>query len=119
MNTPSATIADLIATQAVRTPDALALGAPGRGSLTSRRLQEHVAASAEMLAARGVGRSDCIAIVLPAGAELATAVLAVAEVGIAAPLNPAYTTREFALHIERLRPAALLVQGGTTSPALR
>src|SRR5262245_8287816 len=93
MSTPSATIPDLIEAQAVRTPDALAIGAPGRDSLTYRRLQRHLAATAETLAAMGVTRNDCVAIVLPAGAELATAVLAVAAVGIAAPLNPAYTAR--------------------------
>src|SRR5262249_49733137 len=58
MSGPSATITDLIEAQAARTPAALAIGAPGRESLTYCRLQEHVADTAEVLAAMGVGRND-------------------------------------------------------------
>src|SRR5262249_5077560 len=118
MTSPGATIVDLIEAQAVRTPDAPAIGAPGRSSLTYHQLQVHLATTGVLLASRGIGRGDRVAIVLPAGPELATAVLAVAAVGVSAPLNPEDTAPEFSLQLERLRATVLLTQAGAGLAAL-
>jgi non-ribosomal peptide synthetase component F len=55
----------LLETQAQRRPDAVAFVAPGRRPLTYGRLRTHVAEVDKTLRALGIGRNDCIAIVLP------------------------------------------------------
>ena len=85
----------LIAAQAKRTPDAIAIAAPKRAPLTYSRLHIHINNVVETLNASGVGRNDRVATVLPNGPEMAVAFLAVASGATSAPLNPAYGTDEF------------------------
>ena len=87
----------LIDAHAITTPEADALIAPGRPSLSYRRLATHVAETVGNLTRLGIGRNDRVALVLPAGPELALALVAIAAGAIVAPLNPAYQRREFAL----------------------
>ena len=66
----------------------------------------------------GVGRGDRVAIVLPNGPEMATAFLAVASSATAAPLNPGYRQEEFEFYMSDLAAKALIVETGSTSPAI-
>ncbi|HUR44090.1 MAG TPA: acyl--CoA ligase [Aestuariivirga sp.] len=66
----------------------------------------------------GIGRNDKLAIVLPNGPEMATAFVACACAATIAPLNPAYREDEFHFYMEDLKTRALLVEEGSTSPAI-
>ena len=110
-------ISRLIEAQAARTPDAIAIVAPGRRPLTYSRLITHIEDTVATLNAMGFGRHDRIAIVLPNGPEMAVGFLAVAAGTGTAPLNPAFTAREFGLYLSDLKVNALIVQSGIDSPA--
>src|SRR2546428_8852334 len=110
-------IHDVLATQAKRTPDAIAIAAPRRTSLTYGRLCSHMGHVVQTLNAMGLGRNDRIAIVLPHGPEMAVAFLAIAAGATSAPLNPAYQANEFDFYLSDLHAKALLIQSGIDSPA--
>ncbi|TJW74242.1 MAG: AMP-dependent synthetase, partial [Mesorhizobium sp.] len=69
--------------------DAPAILAPDRPTLTHGGLRQLVGATGAALHARGIGRGDRVAIVLPNGPEMATSFVAVAASASTAPLNPA------------------------------
>lgn len=94
-----------------------ALLAPGRPTLTYDGLRGHVAAVIDGLNARGIGRNERVAIVLPNGPEMASAFLSVAAGATAAPLNPAYKEEEFDFYLGDLGAKALLVRAGDPTPA--
>src|SRR5689334_14393276 len=71
-------IPSLLADYAKRTPDALAILAPGRAPLTYGRLQQHMDDVLQMLHVLGLGRQDRIVLVLSNGPEMAVAFLTVA-----------------------------------------
>jgi acyl-CoA synthetase (AMP-forming)/AMP-acid ligase II len=70
------------------------------------------------LNARGIGRNDRVAIVLPNGPEMASGFLACAAGVTSAPLNPAYRAEEFEFYLSDLQARALIVERGSTSPAI-
>ena len=107
----------LLEVWAERTPDTVAIVAPGRTPLTYGRLRRHIDAVVHAFHAMGVGRHDRVAIVLPQGPEMATAFLAVAASATSAPLNPAYRANEFDFYLADLHAKALLIQSGMDSPA--
>lgn len=80
---------------AERAPESLAIAAPGRTSLTYFRLWDQIARGARILNGLGVGKGDLIALVLPQGPEMTTAVLTVAAVAAAVPLNPGLKGKDF------------------------
>jgi acyl-CoA synthetase (AMP-forming)/AMP-acid ligase II len=95
-----------------------ALRAPeGRAALTYGALRELVGRTVEALNARGIGRGDRVAIVLPNGPEMASVFVTVACGATTAPLNPAYRQEEFEFYIEDLKAKALLVAKGLDTPA--
>jgi acyl-CoA synthetase (AMP-forming)/AMP-acid ligase II len=109
------TIRDLLASGA---DDAQAIAAPGAKPLTYAGLRAQIDETIAALNAGGVGRGDRVAIVLPNGAEMATAFLSIASGASAAPLNPAYRPAEFEFYMSDLGAKALVVEAGSTSPAL-
>jgi oxalate---CoA ligase len=109
------TLQQLLATGA---DDAVALAAPGRPGLTYRGLRALVADTLESLNALGVGRNDRVAIVLANGPEMASCFIACASGTTSAPLNPAYRADEFEFYLSDLNARALIVQQGSTSPAV-
>ena len=111
------TIYQCIASQAARSPSALALLAPGRAPLSYVRLLEHLDDGVRVLTGLGLGRGDRVAIVLPNGAEMALAFLAVSTCATCAPLNPAYRAPEFDFYLSDLKPKALILLAGVDSPA--
>jgi acyl-CoA synthetase (AMP-forming)/AMP-acid ligase II len=95
---------------AIRAPD-------GRASLSHGGLRALATRTVAALNARGIGRGDRVAIVLPNGPEMATAFLTVACGATTAPLNPAYREDEFAFYMEDVKSRALIVQRGAATPA--
>ena len=98
--------------------DAVAFVGSGCPSLTYGGLREHVERTVARLNRFGVGRNDRIAIVLPNGTEMASAFVAIAAGTTSAPLNPAYRADEFEFYLSDLKAKALVVERGSTSPAL-
>ncbi len=113
MTAPS-TVFDLLLAGA---PNDFALAAPGRRSATYDCLRKHAVRTIGGLRDRGVGRGDRVAIVLPGGPEAAAAFVSVATGAVAAPLNPAYTEREFAFYLSDLGIKALMLTEGCDSRA--
>jgi acyl-CoA synthetase (AMP-forming)/AMP-acid ligase II len=97
---------------------ATAISAPGRAPLDFARLRALVAETTARLNALGLGRNDRVAIVLPNGPEMATCFVACASAVASAPLNPAYRADEFDFYLSDLGAKALIVERGSTSPAI-
>jgi acyl-CoA synthetase (AMP-forming)/AMP-acid ligase II len=73
---------------------------------------------AGLLRSIGVERRECVALVLPNGPEFVQLLLAITALGAAAaPLNPAYTSDEYAFYLEDLQPRLVLVPGGDMQAA--
>ncbi|GAA3069847.1 hypothetical protein GCM10010464_37650 [Pseudonocardia yunnanensis] len=76
------TVADLLAAQAARTPDAIALVA-GRERLTYAELDAAIDRTARLLLARGAGPERLVALALPRSTEMVVALFAVLRTGAA------------------------------------
>lgn len=113
--TRASSLTELIAAGA---QDAPALSAPGVNPLTYGNLRALVAKTRTDLNAHGIGRNDRVGLVLPNGPEMASAFIAVAASATAAPLNPAYKADEFKFYLDDLHAKALIVEAGSTSPAI-
>ncbi|OWA19077.1 hypothetical protein B9W68_00710 [Streptomyces sp. CS227] len=95
-----ATVCDLVARQAERTPDALALAA-GAERLTHGQLHDRAGAFRDRLAALGVGPGDLVGLHLERTAWLPVAVLGVLMAGAAyVPLDVALPTERLAWVLE-------------------
>ncbi len=94
-----------------------AISAPGRTDLGYGALRGHMERILARLNARGIGRNDRVAIVLPNGPEMACAFLGVGAGAATAPLNPAYREDEFAFYLDDLNAKALIIQQGSDTPA--
>ncbi len=66
----------------------------------------------------GIGRHDRVALVLPNGADMASSFITVANCCTSAPLNPAYRADEFEFYLNDLNAQALVVEQGSSSPAI-
>ncbi len=95
-----------------------AIGAPARRALTHGELRRLIGATTQRLNTLGLGRGDRVAIVLPNGPEMATCFVACACAVTSAPLNPAYRADEFDFYLSDLGAKALIVERGSTSPAV-
>ncbi len=95
-----------------------ALGAPGRADLSHGELRALVDRTVADLNALGIGRNDRLAIVLPNGPEMAACFISAACACATAPLNPAYRAEEFEFYLADLKARALVVERGSTSPAV-
>jgi acyl-CoA synthetase (AMP-forming)/AMP-acid ligase II/aryl carrier-like protein len=113
------TIADVLRSQARRDPGAAAILAPGRAPMSYGALLGIVEQAARTLARAGLGRGSRIVVALPAGPEVAVALLAVGCCATCAPLNPA--TDEEACHVllKSLRADALIVRRSDPLPVRR
>ena len=103
--TSPGTLLDLLESGAPSHP---AVVAPGGPVVTYDSLRRQVRSLAEQLRAMGIDRGDRVAIVLPNGIEAIVTFLAVATVGTAAPLNPAYKTAEFEFYMDDTNAKALI-----------
>ena len=98
--------------------DATAIAASGAEPLTYGAFRALVGRTVDGLNGLGIGRSDRVAIVLPNGAEMATAFVAIASGATAAPLNPGYRPDEFEFYMTDIAAKALVVEEGSASPAV-
>ncbi|MBL8333322.1 MAG: AMP-binding protein [Rubrivivax sp.] len=98
--------------------DARAISAPSRPPLTHGELRALIERTLATLNGLGIGRNDRVAIVLPNGPEMASCFLACASGVTSAPLNPAYRADEFEFYLSDLKAKALVVEQGSTSPAV-
>ncbi|RWC63275.1 acyl--CoA ligase [Mesorhizobium sp.] len=98
--------------------DAPAILAPDRPTLTHGGLRHLIDATAAALHARGIGRGDRVAIVLPNGPEMATSFVAVATSASTAPLNPAYRADELDFYLTDIGAQAILVSADDSGPAV-
>lgn len=97
---------------------AVALCASGAPPMTYANLRDLAIKTVATLNGFGVGRGDCVAIVLPNGAEMASAFVTIAHGAVVAPLNPAYKCEEFEFYMGDLGAKALVVEAGSASPAI-
>jgi oxalate---CoA ligase len=109
------TLKDLLAAGADAAP---ALAAPGRAKLAHGELRALIASTLATLNSLGIGRNDRVAIVLNNGPEMAACFMACASGVTSAPLNPAYRADEFEFYLSDLNAKALIVEQGSTSPAI-
>ena len=96
----------------------MAIDAPGQESLSYGALLNLVENTVLALNRSGIRRNDRVAIVLPNGAEMAAAFIAVSCGATAAPLNPAYRKPEFDFYLSDLDAGALIVEEHSNSPSL-
>ena len=94
------------------------IGAPERAALDFAGLKSLAESTVETLNGLGLGRGDRVAIVLPNGPEMAACFVAVASGCSTAPLNPGYRRDEYDFYLADLNAKALIVDSGSTSPAL-
>ncbi len=115
---PVSEIEPLIRTHAELTPNAPAIGAPGRASLTYRGLHDLMGVTSQALGGFGVRPGDRVAAVVANGPELAALFVATTSCASFAPLNPAYRSKEFEFYLDDLKPRVLVVDEGASSPAV-
>ena len=100
------------------TGTSVVIEAPGQESLSYGALLNLVENTVLALNRSGIRRNDRVAIVLPNGAEMAAAFIAVSCGATAAPLNPAYRKPEFDFYLSDLDAGALIVEEHSSSPSL-
>jgi len=111
------TLPEMVAVHAKDTPAAVAITAPSAKPLTYQAMHQLVENTVSTLNKLGVGRGDRVGIVLPNCPEMATAFVAIASGCTAAPLNMAYRADEFEFYLGDLKAKALVVAGGSDTPA--
>ena len=105
---PSTTLADLVAEQASKTPDAPAL-ADAHIELNYRQMREQVVALATLLRARGVKPGDSVAVALPRSVFLTLALHGIVEAGAAwLPLDTGYPDDRLRMMLEDAKPSLLI-----------
>lgn len=93
-----------------RTPDKVAVVAPGGVRLSYGEIAERVERAAGNLAAVGVGKSDVVSIQLPNCAEFVVVHLAASRLGaITNPLLPNYRTKELSYILRFARTKAIVI----------
>ncbi|HVN34259.1 MAG TPA: non-ribosomal peptide synthetase [Casimicrobiaceae bacterium] len=116
---PPASLLSLVEDWAQRTPEGVAIAAPGRAPLTYRRLAARLAAVGAALAARNIGAYDRVALALRNGPEMAVAFLGVASAACCAPLNPACRASEASAQLAQLGARALIAAPDDETAATR
>jgi acyl-CoA synthetase (AMP-forming)/AMP-acid ligase II/acyl carrier protein len=108
---------DVLRTHAERYPDHTAISSLHSSALTYRSLWIVIETAVQQLNALGIGRQDCVAVVVPNGPAMAITFLSVASGAICAPLNPAYREQEFDFYLSDLNAKAIVLPMGIESPA--
>lgn len=105
---PSTTLAELVAEQTSKTPDAPAL-ADAHIELSYRQMREQVVALAHLLRERGVKPGDSVAVALPRSVFLTLALHGIVEAGAAwLPLDTGYPDDRLRMMLEDAKPSLLI-----------
>ncbi|MBV9788527.1 MAG: amino acid adenylation domain-containing protein, partial [Chloroflexi bacterium] len=105
---PSACVHELIADQALRTPEAIAVVC-GRDELSYGALDQRATALAHVLCAQGLGAESLVALCLPRSLDLVVALLAVLKTGAAyLPLDPTHPPARLAAILADAQPQLIL-----------
>ena len=108
----SLSIPGLFAAQVARVPEAVALTFEGR-SLTYRELDEAANRLAHLLAGRGAGPGQRVALLLPRSAEAIVSILAVLKTGAAyVPIDPAVPAARMQFVLGDAAPMAAITTAG-------
>ncbi len=108
---PAGTLPDLLAAQAARTPDTVAVSCEG-AAVSYRELDDRAGRIARVLAARGVGPESVVAVVMDRSAELMAALLGVLKTGASyLPVDPGYPAERIAYMLDDARPRCVLADG--------
>ncbi|WJY14194.1 enterobactin synthase subunit F [Pectobacteriaceae bacterium CE90] len=111
---PAKGLNELLALQAMKTPDLLAL-MDDEYRFTYREMREQVEALAQQLAREGAGAGDIVAVALPRSVFLSLALMAIVRTGAAwLPLDLDSPASRLAMMLEEARPVLII-----TSPAQR
>ena len=104
----STTLSHLLAEQATKTPDRVAL-VDAQHHFTYRETREQVVALAQRLVEQGVQRGDIVAVALPRSVFLSLALMAIVEVGAAyLPMDTSYPDDRLAMMIEDASPRLII-----------
>ena len=95
-----------------------AISAPSRPGVTHGELRSQTNVLGRQLRAADIGPEHRVALVLPNGPAMAAAFAGFAPWCATAPLNPAYKADEFDFYLADLDARALVVDCGSTSPAV-
>ena len=106
---------DLLAYYGRTAPGRNAILATNDTQVTFGALRVLVNEAVRELRGLGVGPTDRVAVVLPAGAEAAVATIAVAAGAVCVPLNPSFTADEWQRYFGDLQVAALLTRADLDS----
>jgi len=113
VDTPHATVIDLVRHQVERTPDAVAVYCAGT-ALSYRDLDVRAERWAGALMSRGVGRDAVVAVALPRSPELIVALLAVLKAGGAyLPIDPAYPSDRLGFMLADASPVVVVTDSVT------
>ncbi|GAA1965042.1 non-ribosomal peptide synthetase [Kitasatospora viridis] len=111
-----ATLAQLFAARAARTPHAPAVVC-GDAVLSFAEVERRAAGLAARLLARGTRPQDVVAVALPRSVELVVAVLAISRIGaVHLPVDPGYPAERIAYLLADAAPVLLLAADGTPLP---
>ncbi|MGD9540910.1 amino acid adenylation domain-containing protein [Methylocystis sp.] len=105
---PRQTLCDMLAAQAAKTPDAMAL-IDKEHRLTYREVRRNVSRLAQKLADAGVVRGDHVAVALPRAVHLSLAIMAALETGAAyLPLDINYPDERLAYMVDDAAPRLII-----------
>ncbi|MGE6982632.1 enterobactin non-ribosomal peptide synthetase EntF [Kluyvera intermedia] len=105
---PRATLSSLVADQAAKTPDAVAL-VDAHYRFTYSEMRQQVVALANVLRQRGVKPGDSVAVALPRSVFLTLALHAIVEAGAAwLPLDTGYPDDRLQMMLQDARPSLLI-----------
>ena len=105
---PPVSIPVLFAAQVARTPEAVAVTFEG-DSMTYRELEEASNRLAHLLAGRGVGPGQCVALLFPRCAEAIVAIVAVLKTGAAyLPIDPGLPAERIGFMVADAAPIAAI-----------
>jgi amino acid adenylation domain-containing protein/non-ribosomal peptide synthase protein (TIGR01720 family) len=110
----SGSIPALFAAQVARAPEATAITC-GASSWTYREVEDAASRLAHLLAGRGVGPGQRVALLLPRSAEAIVAILAVLKTGAAyVPIDPAVPAARIGFVLDDAAPIAAITHTGLT-----
>ncbi|HJX28288.1 MAG TPA: amino acid adenylation domain-containing protein, partial [Thermoanaerobaculia bacterium] len=112
---PAPRVDHLVAEQAARTPDAVALATPD-GEVTYRELVSRAAQLAAWLQSQGIGPEARVGLCVERTAEIAVGMLGIWQAGAAwVPLDPGYPADRLAFILEDAGLAAVVTRDGLAS----